>query len=395
MQTIGGLGQPVDVLAPARPAGLDARAGTAAEARRSLRRVGRSRRRARSYLQTNCAHCHQFNAGGTATIELGFDVPLEQTRTVDVRPIQGTFQIAGPGSSRRRSIALGAVLPRLQARRRPDAPHRLGRGRCARSPHAPRLDRRDARPKPGTAAEARGDPREDRTRSRRCSAGDRLAASDRTAAIRRLASSTRGALMLLDLVDRGRSPASRSREAAAIARQEPRRRGPRPVRAVHPRERASQAVGRHRRPAAILALAGEAHRGRAVFATIPPRSARPATSGRRRARKSGRTSRRSVRSTTRPRCSTRSSSRRRRSSRRTSRTWWRRKDGRVLSGLMVEEDERRGGDQGREGQDDQGPEGGDRADRSTVAVTDAGKLLLRDLTAQQVADLLEFLASLR
>ena len=42
-------------------------------------------RRARSYLQTNCAHCHQSNAGGTANIELGYDVPLEQTKT-DRRP---------------------------------------------------------------------------------------------------------------------------------------------------------------------------------------------------------------------------------------------------------------------------------------------------------------------
>ncbi len=52
-------------------------------------------RRARSYLQTNCSHCHQFNAGGTANIALAYDVPLGETRTVGVRPIQGTFQIAG------------------------------------------------------------------------------------------------------------------------------------------------------------------------------------------------------------------------------------------------------------------------------------------------------------
>ena len=50
-------------------------------------------RRVRSYLHVNCAHCHQFNAGGAANIVLGFDLPLDQTRTVDVRPIQGTFNI--------------------------------------------------------------------------------------------------------------------------------------------------------------------------------------------------------------------------------------------------------------------------------------------------------------
>ena len=51
--------------------------------------------RARSYLHANCAHCHQFNAGGTANIALGFDLPLERTRTIGERPIQGTFNIAG------------------------------------------------------------------------------------------------------------------------------------------------------------------------------------------------------------------------------------------------------------------------------------------------------------
>ena len=52
-------------------------------------------RRARSYLHANCAHCHQFNAGGTANIALGYDMPLERTRSVGDRPIQGTFSIAG------------------------------------------------------------------------------------------------------------------------------------------------------------------------------------------------------------------------------------------------------------------------------------------------------------
>ena len=40
-------------------------------------------------------HCHQINAGGTAKIALGYEQPLEQTRTVNIRPIQGTFNIAG------------------------------------------------------------------------------------------------------------------------------------------------------------------------------------------------------------------------------------------------------------------------------------------------------------
>jgi putative heme-binding domain-containing protein len=49
--------------------------------------------RARSYLHVNCAHCHQFGAGGTANIDLRFSASLKETRTQDVRPVQGTFEI--------------------------------------------------------------------------------------------------------------------------------------------------------------------------------------------------------------------------------------------------------------------------------------------------------------
>ena len=49
--------------------------------------------RARSYFQTNCAHCHQFGAGGTALIDLRFTLPLAETKTLNVKPAQGAFDI--------------------------------------------------------------------------------------------------------------------------------------------------------------------------------------------------------------------------------------------------------------------------------------------------------------
>jgi uncharacterized repeat protein (TIGR03806 family) len=51
--------------------------------------------RARSYLHVNCSHCHQFGAGGTADIDLRYDVPLAQMKIREVRPVQGTFEIPG------------------------------------------------------------------------------------------------------------------------------------------------------------------------------------------------------------------------------------------------------------------------------------------------------------
>jgi len=50
-------------------------------------------RRARSYLQINCAHCHQHGAGGTASFDIRIDKPLEKTGTLGVRPQQGAFAI--------------------------------------------------------------------------------------------------------------------------------------------------------------------------------------------------------------------------------------------------------------------------------------------------------------
>ncbi|MFM8252919.1 MAG: PQQ-dependent sugar dehydrogenase [Planctomycetota bacterium] len=49
--------------------------------------------RARSYLHVNCAHCHRLGGGGTAYIELQHELPLEATKTLDVRPTQGTFDL--------------------------------------------------------------------------------------------------------------------------------------------------------------------------------------------------------------------------------------------------------------------------------------------------------------
>lgn len=49
--------------------------------------------RARAYLHVNCAHCHRFNGGGAAKIYLPFDMPIHKTEAIETRPTQGTFGI--------------------------------------------------------------------------------------------------------------------------------------------------------------------------------------------------------------------------------------------------------------------------------------------------------------
>lgn len=50
--------------------------------------------RVRSYLDVNCAHCHQKGAGGTATIDLRFRATPEEAKLIGATPMQGTFEIA-------------------------------------------------------------------------------------------------------------------------------------------------------------------------------------------------------------------------------------------------------------------------------------------------------------
>jgi len=49
--------------------------------------------RARSYLHVNCAHCHQFGAGGTALIDLRYTTANQRMKALEAKPVQGTFDI--------------------------------------------------------------------------------------------------------------------------------------------------------------------------------------------------------------------------------------------------------------------------------------------------------------
>jgi putative heme-binding domain-containing protein len=50
--------------------------------------------RARSYLNANCGHCHRFGGGGAVDLELHAFTPVEKMKAVDVRPYRGAFGLA-------------------------------------------------------------------------------------------------------------------------------------------------------------------------------------------------------------------------------------------------------------------------------------------------------------
>jgi len=224
-------------------------------------------RRARSYLHTNCAHCHQQNAGGTANIALGFELPLEATGTIAVRPIQGTFNIAGAKiiapSDPARSVLYyrmcklgGGRMPRIGSSQVDERAVRMIHDWIARMPVSKGGDASDA---------SAGLPPDDRAALEALRQPDHLSPSTRSAAIRRLAETTRGALTLLGLIDHSHASSSLKKEAVSVARDS---------RSVEVRdlfERFIPAQDRVKRlgdvidSAAILALSGDAARGRSVF----------------------------------------------------------------------------------------------------------------------------------
>ncbi|MEQ1851628.1 MAG: PQQ-dependent sugar dehydrogenase [Chthoniobacteraceae bacterium] len=51
--------------------------------------------RARAWLHANCAHCHRENGGGSVPLMLNAEMPLNEMRALDEKPARGEFGMAG------------------------------------------------------------------------------------------------------------------------------------------------------------------------------------------------------------------------------------------------------------------------------------------------------------
>jgi putative heme-binding domain-containing protein len=262
--------------------------------------------RARSYLHVNCSQCHQFGAGGTADIDFRYDLPLGQTKALEARPVQGSFeirdaQILAPGDPYRsvlfyRMAKLGrgrmphigsevvderglrlvrdwirqlpvrkderALLDKLRAldeaaalaRERAEAPRQIRRAAQALAQAAGReaatdLDRQKAEAR--YRAEAAG-----RARRR---------AAERADVINQLLSSTTSALLLLEALDDGRLPDPVRAQAVELAMARPEGQVRDLFERFVPDDRRVRRLGSVINPEQILALKGDAARGRELF----------------------------------------------------------------------------------------------------------------------------------
>jgi putative heme-binding domain-containing protein len=221
-------------------------------------------RRARAYLQVNCAHCHRFGGGGSATIVLSDDVARDQMNAFEVKPTQGSFgineaRIIRPGDPE------GSVLLYRTAK--------LGGGRMPRVGSG-LVDERGvallgdwiAAMRPA-ASEALSGPGTAEAVAALESLKPGRAEADQARArwVGTLLATTRGALALMRQIDAGAVSQAVRREAIAQAMVH----FSAEVRDLFERfvpdsERVAR-LGEAIEPASILALAGDARRGRDVF----------------------------------------------------------------------------------------------------------------------------------
>jgi putative heme-binding domain-containing protein len=209
--------------------------------------------RARSYLQVNCAHCHQLGAGGSAYIDLAYSTRIGQTRTIGVPPMQGAFgiddaRIIAPGAPERsvlfyRIAKTGAGrMPRLGSRRVDEAAVRLIADWIARMPQGS--------PDPMAARDAA------------LMASLREPATDRPVALRPCADSTRSALALIRRIAQDGFPEPARRELVALGKNAHRAEVRDLFERFVPDSERVKRLGDSIDPEAILALTGDAARGR-------------------------------------------------------------------------------------------------------------------------------------
>jgi uncharacterized repeat protein (TIGR03806 family) len=216
--------------------------------------------RARTYLHVNCSICHVSDGGGNSYIELDKGRKLEDMKAVGGKPVQGTFGISdamiiAPGEPERsvlyyRMASLGGSrMPRVGSRAVDEKGLELIHDWIARMP-AGRTgpDRTEI---VALLAALRQEKDADVPRQ--------------SEAVRRLTSSTSGALALAREVGRGSFSPAILREIVVMTRDPPRTEVRDLFERFVPESERVRRLGDTIDPAEILALTGDAGRGRALF----------------------------------------------------------------------------------------------------------------------------------
>ena len=222
--------------------------------------------RARSYLHVNCSECHRFGGGGSALFDVRKELPLEKMNLISARPKLGDFgledaQIVCPGDPAR-----SVLMYRTS---------KLGRGRM---PHigSDVVDEKgsallrqwirslsSSKGPPTTAGTAKILAQRDQDLRRL--ADPATGETEASAAIDRLLCSTGGALALLCQIEDQKLPAPVLRLATTRGFSSTQDQVRDLFRRFNPADQNVARLGNNINPARILAMHGDASRGRQIF----------------------------------------------------------------------------------------------------------------------------------
>ncbi len=218
--------------------------------------------RARSYLHVNCAHCHRFGGGGTATVNLRYATPLAETGLINVRPTQGTFKLpharlVSPGDPHH--SVLYYRVAKLGKGRMPYVGSQMvdQQGVGLLRKWIAELTKPDTRANPGL----------DQLRKEQQAALKQLGEGKpfKSLVDQLLATST-GALRLMESVEQNRLPATTRKEILDLAVGHPQPHIRELFERFIPNDQRPQRLGSLVSPAQILSLAGDVSRGAQLFA---------------------------------------------------------------------------------------------------------------------------------
>ncbi len=209
-------------------------------------------RRARSWLHSNCAGCHRFGGGGMAALHLNYDKPLKELRTVDEKPLRGDFgivdaRIVAPGDPWRSTLLYRIAteswgrMPHIGSRLVDEAGMKLIREWIASLP-------------PATISAKKSD-------SEVAPLLAQLAGPQKTSSIAKLLASTEGSLALATTV----ADSATRLEMAKAAATSPNNMGRELFQRFLPPDQRRKTLGNDVDTRQVLALKGNAERGRELF----------------------------------------------------------------------------------------------------------------------------------
>ncbi len=212
--------------------------------------------RARSYLHINCALCHQRGGGGTAAMDVQHHLSLEKTNLLQARPTQGTFGI-------HRAEVLGAGDPSRSVLLYRMA--KLGRGRMPYIGSSEVDVAGLSLVREWIASLASESPDAASAVSLIEDRANVVANAQDEAGLTELLSTTSGALRLLDAIDSDALPPARREHAIKLAAQHTDVQIRDLFERFLPTEMRTQRLGAAIDPVAILQVEGDAERGRDLF----------------------------------------------------------------------------------------------------------------------------------